>query len=228
MVDAVDLVKGDIQRDFERALKKIKKPADTIAGAQDYAQAVGDALVEAFRKNIGEDILVDGFLTPDLAEALIKDPMIAGWRFVTSKTADIQTAINNRAGYSIRALLAKTDERRVDGMVTLASEKPFAEVSTKFYQATPNVMRAAVDKTVEQNFINMAKAGVPVEVVRIPEGNCCDWCDGMAKAGPYKYSDVHETGNDVWGRHLDCKCIIETHFGNMRSQTAFRRRPRSD
>ena len=137
MVDAVDLVKGDIQRDFERALKKIKKPADTIAGAQDYAQAVGGALVEAFRKNIGEDILVDGFLTPDLAEALIKDPMIAGWRFVTSKTADIQTAINNQAGYSIRALLAKTDERRVDGMVTLASEKPFAEVSTKFYQATP-------------------------------------------------------------------------------------------
>ena len=222
MVDTIDLIKGDIQRDFERAVRNIPKPADTIAGAQRYAQAVGDAMVDAFRKNIGEDILVDGFLTPEMAEALIKDPMIAGWRFVASKTADIQTVINGREGFSIRAILAKTDDSRVSGMATLASEKPFAEASTKLYQATPNVMRAAVDRTVKDNFITMAEAGIEVEVVRIPDAKACPWCQALA--GTYKYIDVKDKGNDVWRRHLDCECIIETRAEKRRDRTAYRRR----
>lgn len=219
MTTTLDMVKGQIQRDFEAAVRKIPKPTDTIAGAQRYAQAVGDAMVRAFRENIGDDILVDGFLTPEMAEELVRNPMINGWKLVTSKTAEIQTAINGREGYHVRAMLAKTDESRVSGMVTLASEKPFAEVSTKFYQAVPNLMRSSVDKTVRQNFTALHDVGVPVEVVRIPDAGACKWCQDIAKAGPYNYDDV-KRGGEVWLRHLDCGCVIETRIGK-RSQRSY-------
>lgn len=220
MVNTADMVKSNIMRDFRAAVRELKAPADNIAAAQRYAQQVGQAMVDAFRKNIGDDVLIDGFLPKDAANALIRDPIIEGWKLITGKTAEIQTAINNQDGMHIRALQADVNNSRVNGMAALASSDTFEKVSVKVYQATPNVMRAAADKTVEKNFITLAESGVDVEVVRIPDAKACPWC--MALAGTYKYTDVKEKGNDVWRRHLDCECIIETRAGKRSDRTARR------
>ena len=219
MVTTADMIKSNIMRDFRAAVRELKAPADNIAAAQRYAQQVGQAMVEAFRKNIGDDVLIDGFLTKDAANALIRDPIIEGWKLITGKTAEIQTAINAQDGLHIRALQAGVSKSRVNGMATLASSDKFEKISVKVYQATPNVMRAAVDKTVQKNFTSMAEAGVDIQVVRTTSGKCCEWCEGIALAGPYDYDDV-KRGGEVWQRHLDCNCVIETRIGK-RSQRSY-------
>lgn len=225
MVTTADMVKSNIMRDFRAAVRELKAPSDNIAAAQRYAQQVGHAMVEAFRKNIGDDVLIDGFLPKDAANALIRDPIIEGWKLITGKTAEIQTAINAQDGLHIRALQAGVSKSRVNGMATLASSDSFERARVKVFQATPNVMRAAVDHTIRRNFTAMAEAGVEVTVVRIPDANACPWCQD--RAGTYAYDDV-KRGGDVWQRHLDCGCIIETRTGKSSQRTPYRLRDQEE
>ena len=36
--------------------------------------------------------------------------------------------------------------------------------------------------------------------------DCCKWCQSLE--GTYRYEDVSGSGNDVWRRHKNCKCLI--------------------
>ena len=214
-------VRQKILQEFEQALKKYPKPR-TASGAQNYAHQVGAALRLICKRNIGEDVLTDGFLTPEAAEALIRDPLSAGWKIVAEATGEMQTKLNISSGYHVRATPAPVNQSRVNGMVSLASGEEFDQVETKVFQCYDNIMRSSVDATIRRNFTDLHDAGVKVEVVRTYMGDGhCDWC--ARRAGTYDYDDVAH-GGEVWERHLDCNCLIETRVGKQRQRSYYRYR----
>lgn len=217
MADLAD-VRQKILKEFAEAVRKYPKPR-TASGAQLYAHQVGGALRNIVKRNIGSDVLTDGFLTPEAAEALIRDPLGAGWKIVAEATGEMQTQANIAAGFHVRATAAPVNGSRVNGMVTLASSEEFEAAAPKVFQCFDNIMRVAADTTIRNNFTAMHDAGVKVEVVRIPNAGACGWCQDIAKAGPYDYEDVRR-GGEVWLRHLDCACVIETRASG-RSQRSY-------
>ena len=62
------------------------------------------------------------------------------------------------------------------------------------------------------------ESGLSPKIVRTSEAGACKWC--RALAGTYDYSSVRATGNDVWRRHRDCRCVVESDPGNGARQNA--------
>lgn len=212
----VEEVKTKILTELAEAVQQLKKPT-TASGAQLYASQVAKALRSICRRNIGTDVLTDGFLTKDVASALIKDPLGEGWRIVAEATGEMQTAANLSAGVHIRATAAAPSKSRLKGMVTLASEGTYAEQQVKLYQCFDNVMRSAADSTIKYNASALSDAGIKSKVIRTADSGACEWCLGLA--GVYDYDDVKVRGSDVWRRHLDCGCTIETIIDGVHKQT---------
>lgn len=213
---AADLkaIQDAIIRDFTEAVAKIPKPKTGYASAQHYAARVGKALDTAFRKHIGDDVLIDGFLTKDAAKLLVREPLTRGWDIVSAATADVQTALNEAAKVNIRGVTTKVNKRRVDGMVGVMSEDKFEKTSRLLPSCTDNIMRAAVDTTAWRNASINSEVGLEMTVERIPDATACDWC--QERAGVYPYEAVKEFGSDVWQRHRDCGCVITTSVRRSR------------
>ena len=60
-----------IRADFRALLGDAKPAADTYAAAADYAELVGSALAEAFRRNLTADALPDGRLYWNIADRVV-------------------------------------------------------------------------------------------------------------------------------------------------------------
>lgn len=61
-----------IRADFRALLGDAKPAADTYAAAADYAELVGSALAEAFRRNLTADALPDGRLYWNIADRVVR------------------------------------------------------------------------------------------------------------------------------------------------------------
>ena len=61
-----------IRADFLSLLGDEAPAADTYAAAADYAERVGAALAEAFRRNLTADILPDGKLYWNIADRVVR------------------------------------------------------------------------------------------------------------------------------------------------------------
>lgn len=198
----VNEVKDAIMRDFMTAYRRIPRPAGQVKAAQNYAARIAQALVAAFRKHVGPDVMTDGMITPETAQALVVDPLATGWRLVAGEAAKIQTKLNEDDGYSIRSSGANPDENRLEGMVSLVSSKPYEEVEPKFYQCFDNIMRASVDYTLLKTAHIFEDVGIKAKVRRTTDAGACKWC--QERAGTYDIDD-----EEAWARHLDCGCNIE-------------------
>lgn len=207
-------VQAAIMRDFADAVAKIPQPKAGYAAAQHYAAKVGRALTAAMRKHIGADVLVDGMLTKEAAGALVKDPLSRGWEIVSSATAEIQTALNKRAGVSIRGATAAVNKGRVDGMVGLMTGDEYQKLTPMLGQCADNIMRASVDTTAWRNAAINSGVGLEMTVERIPDEGACEWC--LERAGVFNYDEVKDRGSPVWERHRDCGCIITTSVRRSR------------
>jgi hypothetical protein len=71
---------------------------------------------------------------------------------------------------------------------------------------TDNFYQSTVDEAVRANADFQWKAGLEPKVTRLAKYDCCKWCQSLE--GTYRYEDVSDSGNDVWRRHKNCKCLI--------------------
>ena len=186
---------------------KLKLSTATYADAQNYAVAVGQALKEVFREYLPE-ALTDGKLYRAAAEVLVEQPMKAAGRDVGNVAKAIQQAMNDEAGIGMNAIVPDMNLDQIDGIITgICNAESYASSENLFLDQIENFLQGHVDDFVHDNAQFQSDAGLTIKVERILSGSKpCEWCKKLA--GTYDYDDVSDRGNDVWRRHVDCKCMI--------------------
>lgn len=61
-----------IRKDFLELLGDSKVTQQTYVGAEEYAEQVGSALAEAFRRHLSSDVLPDGKMYWNIADRVIR------------------------------------------------------------------------------------------------------------------------------------------------------------
>ena len=186
---------------------KLKKHTATYADAQNYAQAIGKALTEAFREYLPE-ALTDGKLYRAAAEVLMQQPMVRASRDIDKVAGAIQAEINENAGLGINPIVPEINQDQIDGIITgICNAESYDAGKEVLFDQVENFMEGHVDDFVRENADFQYQAGLDPKVIRTAAGKCCKWCSNLA--GTYKYEDVKDRGNDVWRRHRNCHCVIE-------------------
>ena len=92
------------------------------------------------------------------------------------------------------------DNVTVDGL-------PFEEVQRRMKEPVVNISESFYDDFVKENAKFSYKAGLQTQIIRVLKGKKpCKWCQSLA--GVYDYSEVSDTGNDVFRRHENCHCQV--------------------
>lgn len=233
MADIAPELLEKIKKDFANGLSKSKKisaigkrisnKAATYKDAQEYAIEVGEILSNAFQKNLSSDILPDGKLYYNIAERILRPMLESDYKNVAEMSGAVQTILNQKAGIGIKAILPKMNEDKVQGIINLVSGKEkFDDIAYMFGEPVVNFSQSIVDDTVKANADFQYKAGLSPKIRRISTGKCCEWCDKLA--GVYEYSEVSDTGNNVFRRHKHCRCLVEYDGGDGKRQNVHTRK----
>lgn len=215
MEDIAPALLKKIREDFQRLLKGVELSGDTYAAAQEYAEAVGTALTEAFRLNLAADQLPEGRLFWNIADRVVRPLLEEDHKLVADAAELVQQAINKAAGIGLKAQRAALNPDKVEGILNaLADAVDFTEVAWMLDEPVKTFSRGIVDDTLHKNIDFQGKTGLRPRVIRTAERHCCEWCSSLA--GVYAYPDVPD---EVYQRHKCCRCSVEYDPGdNIRRQ----------
>ena len=206
-----------IRADFRALLGDAKPAADTYAAAADYAELVGSALAEAFRRNLTADALPDGRLYWNIADRVVRPLLEEEHLLVADASAAVQQALNRQANLGIAPQRAVLDTDAVDGLLNkVSTAEQFADVAWALDKPVRTFSRMVVDDTLKRNVDFQGKAGLRPRVIRTAESHCCKWCSALA--GTYDYPRVPK---DVYRRHERCRCRVEYDPGEGRRQNVW-------
>ena len=206
-----------IRADFLSLLGDEAPAADTYAAAADYAERVGAALAEAFRRNLTADALPDGKLYWNIADRVVRPLLEEDHAKIADAAVAAQQALNRQAGIGIAPQRAVLDADRVNGLLNkLAEAERFEDVAWALNEPVRTFSRMAVDDALKANVDFQGRAGLRPRVVRIAESGCCKWCSSLA--GTYDYPHVPK---DVYRRHERCRCRVEYDPGEGRRQNVW-------
>lgn len=206
-----------IRADFRALLGDAKPAADTYAAAADYAELVGSALAEAFRRNLTADALPDGRLYWNIADRVARPLLEEEHLLVADASAAVQQALNRQANLGIAPQRAVLDTDAVDGLLNkVSTAEQFADVAWALDEPVRTFSRMVVDDTLKRNVDFQGKAGLRPRVIRTAESHCCKWCSALA--GTYDYPRVPK---DVYRRHERCRCRVEYDPGEGRRQNVW-------
>ena len=209
--------------DFEDIKKAFRKAVDsdaevrkiyadlqdlpTYANAMKLANKIGEDLGKVLVKFAPELSVDDLELADILPKALGLDHAQ-----VSAACKQVQESMNKKAGLGIKY---KEPQFNMDKALGLANEVRGITDEDALAQAlverVANFSAGVVDDSIYENAGVLARAGIKTILIRTAEANCCDWCDEVA--GVYDYFEVKDKGNDVWRRHLGCKCEIDIDNG---------------
>lgn len=209
--------------DFEDIKKAFRKAVDsdaevrkiyadlqdlpTYANAMKLANKIGEDLGKVLVKFAPELSVDDLELADILPKALGLDHAQ-----VSAACKEVQEKMNKKAGLGIKY---KEPQFNMDKALGLADEVRGITDEDALAQALieriQNFSAGVVDDSIYENAGVLARAGIKTILIRTAEANCCDWCDEVA--GVYDYFEVKDKGNDVWRRHLGCKCEIDIDNG---------------
>lgn len=209
--------------DFEDIKKAFRKAVDsdaevrkiyadlqdlpTYANAMKLANKIGEDLGKVLVKFAPELSVDDLELADILPKALGLDHAQ-----VSAACKQVQESMNKQAGLGIKY---KEPQFNMDKALGLADEVRGITDEDALAQAlverVANFSAGVVDDSIYENAGVLARAGIKTILIRTAEANCCDWCDEVA--GVYDYFEVKDKGNDVWRRHLGCKCEIDIDNG---------------
>ncbi len=206
-----------IRADFLALLGDAQPEADTYTAAAAYAELVGSALAEAFRRNLTADILPDGKLYWNIADRVVRPLLEEDYARIADAAAAAQQALNRQAQIGIAPQRAVLDADRVNGLLNkLAEAERFEDVAWALNEPVRTFSRMAVDDALKANVDFQGRAGLRPRVVRIAESGCCKWCSSLA--GTYDYPHVPK---DVYRRHERCRCRVEYDPGEGRRQNVW-------
>lgn len=194
-----------IQKDFLKILGETRVKQLNYPGAEDYAEEVGAALAEAFRRNLRADKLPEGKMFWNIADRVIRPMLEEDHRLVADAAQQVQQALNQAAGLGLKAQRADLNEDKVSGILNKVAAAPdFEKVAWVLDEPVKTFSRSVVDDTLKCNVDFQGKAGLRPKVIRTAESHCCEWCARLD--GVYEYPDVPK---DVYRRHERCRCSVE-------------------
>lgn len=190
---------------------------DKGAGYKDahaYALRVGTVTGQVLKKYQPED------LSEWDLEDLIPGTLGLNHKMVVAACNEAQRNLNRKARVGIRPQSPRFDGNRAYGLIEAIRQH--GEIGPSFYDQVTNFSQNVVDESIRENADVQAGAGLHPKIVRTAEANCCAWCDDLA--GTYDYDDVSATGDPVWSRHDNCRCLIEYVADRHERVNNYRRR----
>lgn len=139
---------------------------------------------------------------------------------VVAACSEAQKNVNKKARVGMRAVEPEFDGNRAYGLVEAVKER--GEIGAAFYDQVTNFSQNVVDQSIHDNADIQTSAGIDGKIVRTAEAHCCKWCDELA--GTYNYQDVKDSGDPVWARHDNCRCLIEYVAEKRERVNNYRRR----
>ncbi len=234
MEDIAPNLLKNLQADFEKRFQendkvkglyaKIRNETATYKEAHEFAIEAGEILSGVFRDNLSSAVLPDGKMYYNIAERILRPPLKNNYKLVSDVTVDVQNILNKEAGIGIKAIRPQINEDRVAGIIDIVSGKDnFDDIAYMLTGAVENFTLAVVDEAVRVNADFQNKSGLSPKIRRIATGKCCDWCSKLA--GVYDYETVSGSGNAVFRRHKNCKCLVafETRDGKIQNVHTKRR-----
>lgn len=229
MVDITPELLERIQDDFAEAFSediRLAELNELIQGgkasykeADEYAARVGDILADAYRKNISSNVLPNGKMYYNIAERVLNPTLEENYRITADVAEKVQEGLNEAAGIKIKVQRPELNQDRIDGIINLVADaEQYDDVEWEFLSAIINFTQNIVTDSVRRNADFHYESGLSPKIVRTSEAGACKWC--RALAGTYDYGGVKDTGNDVWRRHRDCRCVVEYDPGNGAKQNS--------
>ena len=220
MEDIAPALLEEIRKDFRKILEDAKLKRLDYLGAEEYAEEVGSALAEAFRRHLSTDQLPEGRLWWNIADRVIRPMLEEDYRLVTDAACMAQQALNKAAGLGLKAQKASLNEDKVVGILNkVANSEDFSEVAWVLNEPVKTFSRSVVDDVLKRNIEFQGRAGMRPRVIRTAERKCCRWCSNLA--GVYEYPDVPD---EVYQRHENCRCSVEYDPGDHRRQNVWTKR----
>ncbi len=226
MVDIVPELLEEIQKLFKKNFDSNKRIGSllnlseegkaTYEDAQDFAYEVGNILADVFKDKISSDILPDGRMFYNIAKRILEPTLENNHHIAADYAVKVQDSINKKAKIGIKAVESELNKDKIDGLVDIVSEKEYDKVAYMLDEPVVNFTQTVVDDTVKANAKFHYEAGLSPKIRRISTGKCCEWCNRLA--GIYNYKDVANTGNDVFRRHKNCRCVVEFFPGKGKAQ----------
>lgn len=191
--------------------------------AEDYAYEVGAALAEAFEKYLSSDVLPGGKMYYNIAQSVVRPLLEEDHAIISDAAAQVQTALNKKAGINIKAQTVPLNEDRVSGIVDKISDADnFDDVAWVLDEPIKNFSMNVVDEILRANVDFQGKAGLRPKIIRKAERKCCKWCANLA--GVYDYP----VDRQVYQRHERCRCTVDYDPGTGRRQNVWTKEYYSD
>lgn len=216
-------IKKQFDSEIEKSKKlrglahKVRNGVATYKEAHDFAIEAGEILSKTLKNNLSSSILPDGKLYYNIANRTIRPILGDLYEKVADYSEDVQMFLNKNQNIGIKAVRAKLNEDKVQGIVDITSGKEyFDEIAYMLGGPIVNFSQTIVDDTVRENADFQYKSGLSPKIIRTSTGKCCEWCDKIA--GVYEYEKVADAGNNVFRRHKHCRCLVEFDPGNEKRQ----------
>ncbi|NLZ75370.1 MAG: hypothetical protein GX914_02600 [Erysipelotrichia bacterium] len=128
------------------------------------------------------------------------------YKLIADACVIAQTEMNKNANIGLKAIAPKYDDDRAHSIVWDMAQRDLNSFKQAYPAYTDNFYQSTVDEAVKANVDFQWKSGLEPKVTRLAKYDCCKWCQSLE--GTYRYEDVSDSGNDVWRRHRNCRCLI--------------------
>lgn len=176
---------------------------------------------------ICSEVLMDYAPEADFAEwarELVTPSLTQMHGLIDDVAQQVQTHLNRVAELGIKAQSVPVDAERIGGIASaLEAAEDTAQAESLLRRTSENYARHVGDEAVRRNAAFQSRAGLKPTIRRTSAAKCCAWCAEVA--GTYDYVDVSQQGDNVWRRHLDCRCLI-TYIAPGRTETVLNYRRR--
>lgn len=176
---------------------------------------------------ICSEVLMDYAPEADFAEwarELVTPSLTQMHGLIDDVAQQVQTHLNRVAELGIKAQSVPVDAERIGGIASaLEAAEDTAQAESMLRRTSENYARHVGDEAVRRNAAFQSRAGLKPTIRRTSAAKCCAWCAEVS--GTYDYADVSQQGDNVWRRHLDCRCLI-TYIAPGRTETVLNYRRR--
>ncbi|MGI6608649.1 MAG: hypothetical protein ACOX1F_06745 [Erysipelotrichaceae bacterium] len=142
----------------------------------------------------------------DILNEVLSDILESNYNLIANACFIAQTEMNKNANIGLKAIAPKYDDDRAHSIVWDMAQRDLNSFKQAYPTYTENFYQSTVDEAVRANADFQWKSGLEPKVTRLAKYDCCKWCQSLE--GTYRYEDVSGSGNDVWRRHKNCRCLI--------------------
>lgn len=215
MVDVVPELLSEIETSFQKhtmsdrrlaqVSKRIRDGTATQIDGHTYAECLGKNASKALRDVLREDNLPDGKLYYNIATRTVIPTLETNQKMINEAAADIQKVIDGKNKIYLNTLKPDFPKERIYGLIDkmTADDITIDQALVWIREPIVNNCEAFFDDFIKTNAEFRSESGLKTKVSRIPEANCCKWCENLA--GTYDYGTEPD---EFYARHESCRCTV--------------------